>query len=284
MYQPDVLAAAHAIGAYVEAYELTAKKEHLKRATYWAATALPFLYHWHLPDRPGMQFASIPVFGTSFYTHPWFGVPVQWNGLVLAYYLQRLNRHTEDDSWLQIAEGITVSAMYQQWEEGELKGTYPDGFYGFCTEGKGPHLNPEDIMVNVYTLRGVDPGIKTATVGEIHLSSGAIVDGPTLTDKGQLNWQLSYADNETSYTLIAGYGRAPEALRARYQFSPPIADAGTPTDDSEPVNTPDKYAEIELANVQTLEDVESGWLYIEDKDAIVVKYLHTTTDVQFEIF
>ena len=165
MYQPDVLAAAHAIGAYVEAYELTEEKEYLKRAMYWAETALPFLYHWHLPDRPGMQFASIPVFGTTFYTHPWFGVPVQWNGLVLAYYLQRLNQYIDDDKWLQIAEGITISAMYQQWEEGELKGTYPDGFYGFCTEGRGPHLNPEDIMVNVYTLRGLDPGIKTSIVG-----------------------------------------------------------------------------------------------------------------------
>ncbi len=289
MYQPDVLAAAYAIGTYVEAYELTAEKEYLKRATYWAATALPFLYHWHLPDRPGMQFASIPVFGTSFYTHPWFGVPVQWNGLVLAYYLQRLNRHTEDDRWLQIAEGITASAMYQQWEDGELKGTYPDGFYGFCTEGRGPHLNPEDIMVNFYTLRGLDPGIKTAIAGEIHLSSGAMVDGLTLTDNGQLNWQLSYADNETSYTLIVGYGRAPQVLRTRYQFSsppdePPITDADTPADDSESINIPGKYAETEIAGVQTLEDVESGWLYIEDKDAILVKYLHAATDVQFEIF
>ena len=289
MYQPDVLAAAHAIGAYVEAYELTAEKKHLKRAMYWAATALPFLYHWHLPDRPGMQFASIPVFGTSFYTHPWFGVPVQWNGLVLAYYLQRLNRHTEDDRWVQIAEGITVSAMYQQWEDGELKGTYPDGFYGFCTEGKGPHLNPEDIMVNVYTLRGLDPGIKTAIAGEIHLSSGATVDGLTLTNNGQLNWQLSYAANETSYTLIIGYGRAPQALRARYQLPPPpdessITDADTSTDDSESVNIPDQYAEIEIASVQTLEEVESGWLYIDDKDAILVKYQHTATDVQFEFF
>ena len=288
MYQPDVLAAAHAIGAYVEAYELTANKEYLKRATYWAATAMPFLYHWHLPDRPGMQFASIPVFGTSFHRHPWFGVPVQWNGLVLAYYLQRLNRHTEDDSWLQIAEGITVSAMYQQWENGELKGTYPDGFYGFCTEGRGPHLNPEDIMVNVYTLRGLDPGIKTAIVGEIHLSSGAMVDELTLTDNGQLSWQLSYADNETSYTLISGYGRAPQALRVRYQFSSPVdesptPEADTPPDDSESANISGKYAETEIANVQTLEDAESGWFYIEDKDAILVKYLHTTTNVQFEI-
>lgn len=284
MYQPDVLAAAHAVGAYVEAYELTTKKEYLKRAMYWAETALPFLYHWHLPDRPGMQFASIPVFGTTFYTHPWFGVPVQWNGLVLAYYLQRLNQHTDDDRWLEIAEGITVSAMYQQWEDGELKGTYPDGFYGFCTEGRGPHLNPEDIMVNVYTLRGLDPGIKTTIAGEIHLSSGARVDGLTLTDNGQLSWQLSYADNETSYSLIAGYGRVPQALQARYQSTPSsTTDADPSTDDSESVNVPNEHAEIEIAGVQTLEDVESGWLYIEDKDIILIKYLHPIADVQFEI-
>ena len=287
MYQPDVLAAAHAIGSYVEAYELTGQKAYLKRATYWAETALPFLYHWHLSDRPGMQFASIPVFGTSFHTHPWFGVPVQWNGLVLAYYLQRLNQHTEDERWHQTAEGITVSAMYQQWEDGELKGTYPDGFYGFCTEGKGPHLNPEDIMVNVYTLRGLNPGIKTAISGEIHLSSGARVDALTLSKTGQLNWQLSYAHDETSYSLIIGCGRAPQALRARYELTSPSDDAppdtDTPPEDSEPVNGSNRYAEIEIPTAQTLEDVESGWLYIEDKDAILIKYLHPATDVQFEI-
>ena len=288
MYQPDVLAAAHAIGAYVEALELTREKGHLKRATYWAETALPFLYHWHLPDRLGMHFASIPVFGTSFYTHPWFGVPVQWNGLVLAYYLQRLNQHTEDERWHRIAEGITVSAMYQQWEDGELKGTYPDGFYGFCTEGKGPHLNPEDIMVNVYTLRGLDPGIKTAIAGDIHLSSGAKVDALTLTSEGQLNWQLGYAENEISYALIAGYGRAPQALRARYEFaaSPddtPTANGEEPPSDTESSNGSGKYAETEIPLVQTLEDVTSGWLYVDDKDTILIKYLHPTTDVQFEI-
>ena len=288
MYQPDVLAAAHAIGAYVEAFELTQEKGYLKRAIYWAETALPFLYHWHLPDRPGMHFASIPVFGTTFYTHPWFGVPVQWNGLVLAYYLQHLNQHTPDERWHQIAEGITISAMYQQWEDGELKGTYPDGFYGFCTEGKGPHLNPEDIMVNVYTLRGLDPGIKTAIAGDIHLSSGAKVDALTLTNNGQLKWQLSYAENETSYSVIVGCGRVPQTLRARYQFASPaddtpISNEEDSTSGSESVNGLGKYAEIEILPVQTLEDVESGWLYIEDKDAILVKYLHPTTGVQFEL-
>ena len=288
MYQPDVLAAAYAVGAYIEAYELTREKAHLKRATYWAETSLPFLYHWHLPDRPGMHFASIPVFGTSFYTHPWFGVPVQWNGLVLAYYLQRLNQHTDDERWSQIAEGLTVSAMYQQWEDGELKGTYPDGFYGFCTEGKGPHLNPEDIIVNVYTLRGLDPGIKTTIVGDVHLSSGAKIDALAVTDAGKVNWQLSYAENEASYTLIVGYGRAPQGLRVRYPLASPSddtpnSDAEAPSNDVEQVDGQNKYAEIEIPATQTLDDVESGWLYIEDKDAILVKYLHPTADVQFEI-
>ena len=288
MYQPDVLAAAHAIGAYVEAFELTQEKRHFKQATYWAETALPFLYHWHLPDRPGMHFASIPVFGTTFYTHPWFGVPVQWNGLVLAYYLQRLNQHAEDERWHQIAEGITVSAMYQQWDDGEHKGTYPDGFYGFCTEGKGPHLNPEDIMVNFYTLRGLDPNIKTVITGDIHLSSGAKVDALISTNDGQLNWQLSYAENEISYALIVGYGRVPQALRARYQFASSPDDTATADGEESPSDSKSdngfgKYAETEVPLAQTLEDVESGWLYIQDKDAILVKYLHPTTDVQFEI-
>lgn len=288
MYQPDVLAAAHAIGSYVEAYELTGEKAHLKQATYWAETSLPFLYHWHLPDRPGMHFASIPVFGTTFYTHPWFGVPVQWNGLVLAYYLQRLNQHARDERWHQIAEGITVSAMYQQWDDGELKGTYPDGFYGFCTEGKGPHLNPEDIMVNVYTLRGLDPGIKTAIVDDVHLSSGAKIDKVTRTDAGQLNWQLSYVEGELSYTLIVGSGGSPQKLQARYEFALPPEELTT----SEAEETPDegassnnlkKHAETEIPAVETLENVESGWTYIQDKDAVLVKYLHPTTDVQFEL-
>lgn len=287
MYQPDVLAAAHAIGAYVEAYELTREKAHLKRAAYWAETSLPFLYHWHLPDRPGMRFASIPVFGTTFYTHPWFGVPVQWNGLVLAYYLQRLNQHVGDGRWHQIAEGITVSAMYQQWDDGELKGTYPDGFYGFCTEGKGPHLNPEDIMVNVYTLRGLDPGIKTAIAGDVHLSSGAKVDAVKQTDAGQLNWQLSYAEGEVSNTLIIGYGHPPQKLRVTYEFAPPeeteISDAEESPDDDASSNDLKKYAETEIPAVETLENVESGWLYIQEKDAILIKYLHPTTDVQFEL-
>ena len=129
---------------------------------------------------------------------------------------------------------LPVSAMYQQWDDGEHKGTYPDGFYGFCTEGKGPHLNPEDIMVNFYALRGLDPSIKTAIAGGIHLSSGAKVDALTRTNNGQLKWQLSYAENEISYALIVGYGRLPQALRARYQFASSPDDTATANAEESP--------------------------------------------------
>ena len=267
LYEPDILAAAHAIGAYVEAHEATGNKSYLKRAEYWAKTGLPFLYHWHLPDRPGMQFASIPVFGTTFYTHSWLGVPVQWNGLVYAYYLQRLNQHTQDEKWRKIAEGITISAIYQQWTDGELKGTYPDGFYGFCTEGKGPHLNPEDIMVNVYMLRGLDPGVKTAIAGSIHLSSGANPETVNTSRNGELKWTLNYPENEISHTLIIGYGQSPSLMHAQ------IAQSDGDKDDSP----------FEIPQVDSLEEVTSGWRYLEEKDAILIKQVHTTAEMQFQL-
>lgn len=265
LYEPDILAAAHAIGAYIEAHEVVGNKSYLKRAEYWANAGLPFIYHWHLPDRPGMHFASIPVFGTTFYTHSWFGVPVQWNGLVYAYYLQRLNQHTPDEKWRKVAEGITTSAMYQQWDEGELKGTYPDGFYGFCTEGKGPHINPEDIMVNVYKLRGLDPGIKTVISGSIHLSSGATPEAVSTSRNGEFKWTLNYAENETSHTIITGHEQSPSLIRAQ------IAESDDDKDDSP----------FDIPQVESLEEVTSGWCYLQDKDAILIKQLHITAEMQF---
>ena len=260
IYQPDLLAAAHAVAAYVEGYEITNEKINLECAEHWAETGLPFLYYWNLPDRPGMRFASIPVFGTTFHTHPWFGVPVQWNGLVFAYYLQQLAPHSNRQPWSKIAESITVSAMYQQWTGGELKGTYPDGFYGFCTERRGPHLNPENIMVNLYALRGLDPDISTAIIrydhGRIHVSTGAKIDSVQCDDSAKLDFKLRYVQHETSYTIITGFGRKPAAIRAQHK---------------------------DIADVDNLEAVESGWLHREEKDIIFMKYKHSVGEIDFEV-
>ncbi len=274
LYEPDLLAAAHAVGAYVEAYEITKKKRYLERAEQWAKAGLPFVYHWHLSDRPGMRFGSIPVFGTTFYTHPWFGVPVQWNGLVYAYALQHLARHTSESQsqfWAKLAEGITISAMYQQWTEGELKGTYPDGFYGYCTEGRGPHINPEDIMVNLYTLRGLDPDISTGIChvqdDRIHVSSGARIDGLDYDDSDRLTFTLRYIQNETSHSIITGYG-------SRF---------GGTESSAKPGPSAIRTGDGELPIVDNLSTTESGWLYREEKDIVFIKYKHRGGATNFQV-
>ena len=274
LYAPDLLAAAHAVSAYVEAYEITRETHHLEKAEQWAKSGLPFLYHWHLSDRPGMRFGSIPVFGTTFYTHPWFGVPVQWNGLVYAYALQHLARHTAEGQsqfWSKVAEGIIVSAMHQQWTDGELKGTYPDGLYGFCTEGRGPHINPEDIMVNLYTLRGFDPDICTQICriegNHIHVSAGAKVDGLGHDDSGRLKFTLRYVPNETSYCIIGGYGSG----------------VGKGTSSVKPGPSGIRAGSGDLPLTDNLSTTESGWLYREDKDIIFIKYRHSHEATEFGV-
>jgi hypothetical protein len=157
LYEPDLLAAAFAVGAYVEAWKLSGDRSWLADATRWAKAGLPFLYLWEFPGRKGMRYASIPVFGTTQFTHPWFGVPVQWNGLVFAYFLRKLAPHDRSVDWLRVAEGITASAIQQQYADGPSKGCYPDGFYDQCTRRAPPDINPEDILVNVLTSIGKDP-------------------------------------------------------------------------------------------------------------------------------
>jgi len=155
--EPDLLAAAWAVGAYVEAFKLSGDAAFLADARRWAMSGLPFLYLWNLPGRPGMRYGSIPVFGTSLYTQSWFGVPAQRSGLIYAYYLRKLAPHDRSFDWLRVADGITASAVQQQYAEGPSKGCYPDGFADQCTRRAPPDLNPEDILVNILTSIGKDP-------------------------------------------------------------------------------------------------------------------------------
>jgi hypothetical protein len=258
IYEPDILAAAYAVGAYVEGYRITGDEEMLRKAEYWARTGLPFLYLWALPDRPGMLFASIPVFGTTFYTHSWFGVPVQWNGLVYAYYLQQLAEFSSSMPWKHFAEGITISAMYQQWTDGELKGTYPDGFYGFCTEGRGPHINPENILVNLFTLRGVDPGISTEIIRvkgrRIHISSCAEIEGVNF-EEGSLWVRLNFVEDAPGHLLISNVDK-PTVI---------FAEGGL------------------LPEVSQLEGVKRGWIYGPSERTVYIRLYHRRPQIELEL-
>lgn len=222
MYEPDILAAAYSIRAYHDAWRITGNPRWLHDAVYWAEAGLPFIYLWSLPEKPMMLGATIPVFGSTFYTHSWLGVPVQWCGLVYAYHVWQLARDLEQtlppgsDSplplalnfsatdWRRVVELITVSATYQQFAEGPKMGVYPDSISNF--ETKNPlFINPEDILVNVLALHGTNPDVQTARLrrgsGDVVISSGARILKPEATDTA-VGFGLAFFAGEPSHTLV----------------------------------------------------------------------------------
>jgi len=195
LHCPDVLAGANAIHAYLEAYWLTGERYWLERAVSWAKTGLPFIYLWNPPDRPTMmRYASIPVFGTSFFSvAPWFGTPVQWNGLDYAYALLKLSRELKGEAgdrwfdpsfWRHIAEGITICGIQQQAAVNHPDGNYPDSValtYRYEPNDKGV-ISPHGIVRNLWLLRDQhDDALdyKTVTVKStppIRITSEAVVE------------------------------------------------------------------------------------------------------------
>ncbi len=234
MYEPDILAAAYAIRAYHDGYRATANPRWLRDALYWAESGVPFVYLWTLPERPMMLGATIPVFGSTFYTHTWLAVPVQWCGLVYAFHLWHLAEELEKPTtaarvaagvlkdasplplqlgfgpaeWKRLVELITVSALNQQFADGPRTGTYPDSISQF--EKRNPaFINPDDSMLNVFALNGHDLDIQTERLetpqGQIVVSSGARIDKLHWTNYGaneHLHFRLTTFADELSHTLV----------------------------------------------------------------------------------
>ncbi len=208
--EPDVLASAYAVRAYVWAYMALGDDALIEKARYWARTGLAFQYAWDDGKHPGMRYASIPVFGSTFFTHTWIGLPVQWCGLVYAYGLVELMRFDPNDLWRKEVEGMTVSGMYQQWpmDNKELAGTYPDSFGQWFTHRNPVYINPEDIELNLLALKGRDPGLRSVRVplggGAVHVTAPGEVraTGSAATRAGDLHADITYLPNETFYATL----------------------------------------------------------------------------------
>jgi hypothetical protein len=213
--EPDVLASAYAVRACVWAAMATGEDTLLDDARFWARTGLAFQYMWDDGAHPGMRYASIPVLGSTFFTHSWIGLPVQWCGLVYAYSLQELARYDANPWWRKQAKGITVSATYQQWpmDNEKLAGSYPDSWGQWFTRRNPVYINPEDILVNLLALEGLDPGLRSTTAkmegGLVHVTAAADVD-LELTEK-EMRVLLKYAPNEVFYATVAPVALAPDA-------------------------------------------------------------------------
>jgi hypothetical protein len=163
LHVPDLLASAWIVHSFVEGYRLTGEVRYLHLAQRWALTGLPFIYLWNPPDRPVMRYTSIPVFGATNFTYPWFGRPVLWNGLDYALGLQTLDAQLHaagiapELDWIGLAEGITASAAQMMPEEGPFTGMYPDAWdVTTGTEAYSWWLQPTYILHSLLLLQGDD--------------------------------------------------------------------------------------------------------------------------------
>jgi hypothetical protein len=145
-----------------------------------------------------------------------------------------------------------------------LKGTYPDGFYNYCSDRRGPHLNPEDILVNMFALRDLDPDISTGVIHyrdlRLHVSSGARVEEISTTENEDLHFRLRYVQFETSYSLIAGLPSPPHSLHVR---------------DGEPIPA--------VTDLDILDSGQSGWIYRQADRLLFVRCYHSVGTVDFEL-
>lgn len=260
LHVPDILAAPYLIDINLAAARLTGDQSHLAEADRWAWTGLPFTYLWRACFRPIMAYGTVPVFGVTFHdVQSWFGVVVQWNGLVYADALFRLAEATGTERWRRIALGIVACGMQQQPLDGPWKGMYPDAMS--MVRGDEEYtwwLNPNLIGLNTFELAGIPLDVVTTVLrdGErtLHVTSGATVTDARTTNGG-LRVTLRYPTGAASHTIIGGIG-SPSVVRA------------------------DGQAVSETAR---LEGTDRGWCWLAERNVLVVKVPHAGEDVALEI-
>ncbi|MEW6233757.1 MAG: hypothetical protein AB1656_00080 [Candidatus Omnitrophota bacterium] len=212
----DILVSGHGARANLDAYRITGREEYLEKARYWARSGIGFHYLWNLPDRPLQRFATIPIFGTTFYTHSWRGVPVQWCGLVYAYALQELADFDNSQPWRKIARGIVHSAMLQQMTEGKYIGTLPDSYGDYFLTARGAYINPENIMTNLHALEGNSFDIRTVFLEEPTPEALRISANADIENAGRKGGGIEFAVHSKigrkTEILIAPMPKAPQAV------------------------------------------------------------------------
>ena len=171
LHTPDPLAGAYAIKAFVRAYELTGNKAYLAHARKWAIIGIPYVYLRPVGDleksqMAGCLYATIGVYGATNWNEPfWIGRPVQWIGTVYAYCLLYLAPYDNTVDWKKLSRGILVSAQYQQYPDGEFKGTLPDSILPRFERRFQWNINPSALMYIQWKLDGVQENL-TAIANE----------------------------------------------------------------------------------------------------------------------
>jgi hypothetical protein len=205
VHSPDILAAAEAAEAYLEAYRFSGEKRWLRDAVIWARRGLPFIYLWNDPEKPFLVGASIPVFGASWMQGSWFGRPVQWNGLRYAEAILELAEYDQSYPWRQIATALTHSAVHQQDMAGENVALWPDSIGAVNGDKAAWLFAPRMIITNMLKLMGRDEHVRTAIVGDgerrLHISANATI-GDAAWDGSTCTFRVTYPVGEQGTVVV----------------------------------------------------------------------------------
>ena len=214
-HAPDILAAAYAVDAYVDAYRFTGEPRWREAAVTWARRGLPFIYLWDDPEKPYLLGASIPVYGATLFRHSWFGRPVQWNGLCYANALLYLSEIDGSYPWRRIAATVIHSAIHQQAPDGEDAALWPDSISAIDGEKSAWVFAPRQILEGITKLMGRDEEPSTTMLGEgrkrIHVTAVGKVSNAVWADD-TVSFAVTYPAREQGTVLLANLTRPMRVL------------------------------------------------------------------------
>jgi hypothetical protein len=273
-----------ALRCYLAAYRVTGEKRYLDRAVYWAKTGLPFLYHWslgpqkvksasiydgpkirfvtgdtlyHDARRAPMLYGSLYGYGSSQFMHHWYGLLVQWIGLVYAQDITVLAEHDSSLPWKRVAEGIVTSCLWQASDVRPQAGYWPDAFNLETWVPSGPWISPEALLEAVLPcLFGKRLAAQTLVLHDgprrCHITSSALIGA------------ASFSGKVVRFTLSKPGWQACRAVVAPFR---------------QPTITVDGAAFVRTDN---LEKTEEGWT-IFPKQSLLIKVRQTNRPRMIEI-
>jgi hypothetical protein len=214
LHTPDILASAQMVRAYALGYELTGDSHFLDEARYWAWTGIPFVYLVNPTEAPVGLYATIAVYGATQWRAPvWFGLPVQWCGLVYADALYRLFQEDPKGPWKRVADGITLSGLQQAWPDTDPQsaGLLPDSFVLRTQKQNGPAINPATLEACAANYFGQIPPYQF----RCSRTNNLVVHAPgriqfTSDVEGRVSFQVESWVKDNYFVLINGLSRKPK--------------------------------------------------------------------------
>jgi hypothetical protein len=224
------------------AYEITGDKRYLERAVYWAKTGLPFIYLWSLgpkevgsgyihgvkkvylkgdqlyknTTRAPMLYGGLYGYGSSQYSHHWFGILVHWIPLVYARDITELAKYDNTLQWRRIADGILTSALWQTYDQPPYAGFLPDAFSLDSWTPSGPAFSPGLLLQTLMPVHyGVECDPQTVIVRDgatrCHVTSSVKPQDVKLAG-GSLTFAVNDPDWPFTRVIVAGIGGGVEVL------------------------------------------------------------------------